>query len=68
MAIAWCPGRQRFEDMMERRRREETDPEALKALRRAWWVGSAAGVLFGSAPSADSTSNQVLASAPSDAA
>ena len=33
-------GRQRFEEMMERRRAEEADPEALKALRRGWCVGS----------------------------
>lgn len=33
-------GRGRFEEMMERRRREEADPEALKALRRGWCLGS----------------------------
>ena len=32
-------GRQRFEQMMERRREQETDPELLKALRRGWCVG-----------------------------
>ncbi|HEY5910014.1 MAG TPA: transposase, partial [Verrucomicrobiae bacterium] len=32
-------GRQQFEDYMERRRREETDPDALKALRRGWCLG-----------------------------
>ena len=32
-------GRQRFEQWMERRRAEETDPEALKALRRGWCLG-----------------------------
>ena len=29
-----APGRQRFEARMEQRRWEETDPEALRALRR----------------------------------
>ena len=33
-------GRGRFEEMMERRSREETEAEALKALRRGWCVGS----------------------------
>jgi hypothetical protein len=33
-------GRARFEQWMERRRWEETDPEALKALRRGWCLGS----------------------------
>jgi putative transposase len=32
-------GRQRFEAWMERRRAEETDPEALRALRRGWCLG-----------------------------
>ena len=32
-------GRQQFEEYMERRRSEETDPEALKALRRGWCLG-----------------------------
>ena len=32
-------GRQRFEEWMERRRTEETDPEALKTLRRGWCLG-----------------------------
>jgi REP element-mobilizing transposase RayT len=35
-------GRRRFEEMMERRRGEETDEEALKGLRRGWCVGSGA--------------------------
>ena len=34
-------GREQFERWMERRRREETDPEALKALRRGWCLGGA---------------------------
>ena len=33
-------GRSQFEQWMERRRLEETDPEALKALRRGWCLGS----------------------------
>jgi REP element-mobilizing transposase RayT len=33
-------GRAQFEQWMERRRWEETDPEALKALRRGWCLGS----------------------------
>ena len=33
-------GRERFEAQMEQRRREETEPEALKSLRRGWRVGS----------------------------
>jgi putative transposase len=33
--------RQQFEARMETRRLEETDPEALKALRRGWCLGSA---------------------------
>ena len=32
-------GRHEFEERMERRRREETDPEALQALRRGWCLG-----------------------------
>ena len=32
-------GRQRFEQWMERRGAEETDPQALSALRRGWCVG-----------------------------
>lgn len=32
-------GRRRFEAVMERRRAEETDPEALGALRRGWCLG-----------------------------
>jgi AraC-like DNA-binding protein len=32
-------GRGQFEQWMERRRGEETDPEALKALRRGWCLG-----------------------------
>ncbi len=35
-------GRLRFEQWMERRRAEETDPEALKALRRGWCLGGKA--------------------------
>ena len=31
--------RAQFEQWMERRRQEETDPEALKALRRGWCLG-----------------------------
>lgn len=34
-------GREQFEQRMERRRDEETEPEALKALRRGWCLGSA---------------------------
>ena len=33
-------GRAQFEQWMERRRLEESDPEALKALRRGWCLGS----------------------------
>jgi REP element-mobilizing transposase RayT len=33
-------GRQQFEQLMERRRREETDPEAHKSLQRGWCLGS----------------------------
>jgi len=33
-------GRQQFEQRMEQRRLEETDPEALKALQRGWCLGS----------------------------
>ena len=33
-------GRQQFEARMEQRRREETEPAALKSLRRGWCVGS----------------------------
>ena len=33
-------GRAQFEQWMERRRWEETDPEALQALRRGWCLGS----------------------------
>jgi hypothetical protein len=33
-------GRERFEQRMERRRWEETDPEALKSLRRGWCLDS----------------------------
>ncbi len=33
-------GRERCEQWMERRRQEETDPEAQKALRRGWCLGS----------------------------
>ncbi len=33
-------GRAQFEQWMERRRLEETDPEALKVLRRGWCLGS----------------------------
>jgi hypothetical protein len=33
-------GRAQFEPWMERRRWEERDPEALKALRRGWCLGS----------------------------
>jgi putative transposase len=32
--------RQQFEQRMEQRRREETDPEALRSLRRGWCLGS----------------------------
>jgi hypothetical protein len=32
--------RAQFEQWMERRRLEETDPEALKVLRRGWCLGS----------------------------
>ena len=32
--------RQQFEARTEKRRREETDPEALKSLRRGWCLGS----------------------------
>src|SRR5512147_2219467 len=32
-------GRQRFEQWMEKRRGEETEPAALKALRRGWCLG-----------------------------
>ena len=32
-------GRERFEQWMERRRGEETDPEAQRELRRGWCVG-----------------------------
>ena len=32
-------GRQRFEEWMERRRAQETDPEALGVLQRGWCVG-----------------------------
>jgi len=32
--------REQFEQWMERRRLEETDPEALQALRRGWCLGS----------------------------
>jgi putative transposase len=32
--------RQKFEQRMEQRRREETDPEALLSLRRGWCLGS----------------------------
>lgn len=32
-------GRGRFEQWMERRRQEETDPESLQALRRGWCLG-----------------------------
>jgi REP element-mobilizing transposase RayT len=35
-------GREQFEAAMERRRAEESDPEALKALRRGWCLGSGA--------------------------
>jgi len=35
-------GRQQFEQRMETRRFEETDPEACKALRRGWFLGSEA--------------------------
>jgi putative transposase len=35
-------GRRQFEQYMERRREEETDPEALKGLRRGWCLGSEA--------------------------
>jgi len=37
-----APGRQQFEQLMETRRFEETDPEACKALRRGWFLGSEA--------------------------
>jgi len=40
--IDTAAGRQQFEERMERRRSEETDPEALKALRRGWCLGSGA--------------------------
>lgn len=33
-------GREQFEQRMEKRRFEETDPEAFKALRRGWFLGS----------------------------
>jgi hypothetical protein len=33
-------GREQFEQWMERRREEESDPEAQKALRRGWCLGS----------------------------
>jgi hypothetical protein len=33
-------GRQEFERQMERRRREALDEEALKPLRRGWYLGS----------------------------
>jgi hypothetical protein len=32
-------GREQFEQRMEQRRREENDPEAVKALRRGWYLG-----------------------------
>ena len=32
-------GREKFEQWIERRRQEEMDPEALKALRRGWCLG-----------------------------
>ena len=32
-------GRRQFEEWMERRRAEETDPESRKALRRGWCLG-----------------------------
>nr|WP_321349309.1 transposase [uncultured Methanoregula sp.] len=32
-------GRQAFERHLEARRREETDPESLKSLRRGWFLG-----------------------------
>lgn len=35
-------GRAQFEHWMERRRQEETDPEASKALRRGWCLGGSA--------------------------
>lgn len=35
-------GREQFEQWMERRRQEETDPEAHKVLRRGWCLGSSA--------------------------
>jgi REP element-mobilizing transposase RayT len=35
-------GREQFERWMERRRQEETDPEALKVLRRGWCLGGTA--------------------------
>ena len=37
-----APGRRQFEAWMERRREEETDPEAQKTLRRGWCLGSSA--------------------------
>ena len=33
-------GRKEFEQRMERRRAEETDPEAQRELRRGWYLGS----------------------------
>ena len=33
-------GRERFEQWMERRRQQETEPEAQKVLRRGWCLGS----------------------------
>ncbi len=35
-------GRQQFEHCMERRRQEETDPEALRSLQRGWCLGGGA--------------------------
>ena len=35
-------GRREFEERMEGRRLEETDPEALKSLRRGWCLGGEA--------------------------
>jgi REP element-mobilizing transposase RayT len=40
--IDTAAGRKQFEERMERRRSEETDPEALRALRRGWCLGSVA--------------------------
>ena len=40
IAADTAAGREEFERRMEQRRREETDPEGLRALRRGWCLGS----------------------------